>query len=171
MDIDILQPFVDSARDMLSSMVGLDVSEQGDGADGGPHYVSAVMIVQGEGDGPQGQVAMSFGRDSAMRHVASMLALEPDELDDEILGDGVGEMVNIVAGGARPHLAETAYAFRLGVPAIVIGDGHEIGLLKSVNKGSRVLSTELGVFTIRVWLTAARVTSSAPADQVATAGR
>lgn len=146
---DIFEPFADGTRQMLAMMLGIDCQLEDENAALPPTYVSGIINLGGTA---RGQAALCFPADSARRVVATMLAMETDEVDEETLKDGVGEMVNIVAGQAKSALTDTPYHFDLGLPTIVVGQDHTLGLFRGRKSHARRVDTELGPFGIIVWL-------------------
>lgn len=146
---DIFEPFAEGTRQMLAMMLGVEC-ELGAEDDNLPRtYVSGVINLAGSANG---QAALCFPQDAARRVVATMLAMEEDEVDEDTLRDGVGEMVNIVAGQAKSALTDTPWHFELGLPTIVVGENHSIGLFRGKKTHARRVDTELGSFALMVWL-------------------
>ena len=40
--------------------------------------------------------------------------------------DGVGEIINMIAGQAKAMLVKTKYHFTISIPSVISGHGHEI---------------------------------------------
>jgi chemotaxis protein CheX len=116
MDRKITRPFASSLEDLLVSMLGVNCRP----IDGEPPpplaSISGIVNVSGRA---HGQVALTFPRETASLLVAEMIGVEVDEVDDEMLSDGVGEMANIVVGKAKAELSETDYAFQMSLPRVV----------------------------------------------------
>jgi chemotaxis protein CheX len=54
-----------------------------------------------------------------------MLQMELHELNADVC-DGVGEIINMIAGQAKSLLAKTKYRFNISIPSVVSGIDHEI---------------------------------------------
>jgi chemotaxis protein CheX len=50
---------------------------------------------------------------------------EVSEITDEVK-DAVGEIANMIAGGAKSALAQKGFTFRIAIPSIVVGKNHEV---------------------------------------------
>ena len=61
----------------------------------------------------------------AKRIYAGMVGQEATELDEDVR-DAVGEIANMIAGGAKATLSKDGYNFRIAIPSIVVGAGHTI---------------------------------------------
>jgi chemotaxis protein CheX len=148
MTSDYISPFLDGTAQMLSMMAGVECEPQPEG-EGLSSYISGTIKLTGEA---MGQVTLSFPRETASQLVAEMLAMDLDELDEETLRDGVGEMANIVAGNAKTRLAEAQLTFLVSLPSIVVGEDHHVTMFKGQKFLSRRIHTELGDFAIYLWL-------------------
>jgi chemotaxis protein CheX len=54
-----------------------------------------------------------------------MFAMEEDELDEELVGDAVGELANIAAGNIKGMLVE---ACKLGLPTVIRGSDYRVSV-------------------------------------------
>lgn len=77
--------------------------------------------------GPQvkGSMSITFGKDLASHIMHTMLGESVDEIDDQVR-DMVGEMTNMICGGAKNALAEQNYQFEMATPVIISGSNHII---------------------------------------------
>jgi chemotaxis protein CheX len=67
-----------------------------------------------------GNCLVSFPEDMAHRIVSAFLMEEPPVAID-MLHDGIGEVANMVAGGAKRRLADRGFAFSISTPTVVAG--------------------------------------------------
>ncbi len=70
-------------------------------------------------------VAVTFSKEAILDIGSRMMHMELKEVDD-IIKDLVGEMANMVAGGAKANLQEAGYDFDLTLPSIVVGEAHQV---------------------------------------------
>ena len=110
----IVKAFIDSLSDAASTMAMMEVEIEDldtpiDKIEQTLDY-SAVVGLSGESDGV---LVITLTKRLAQQIVGSMLGMSEDELDgdDDIL-DGVGEIGNMVAGGAKTALSDSAHCFR-----------------------------------------------------------
>ncbi|MBE0617869.1 MAG: chemotaxis protein CheX, partial [Proteobacteria bacterium] len=61
----------------------------------------------------------------AKRIYSNMVGQEAADLNAEVR-DAVGEIANMIAGGAKATLAQQGFDFRIAIPSIVVGSGHTI---------------------------------------------
>lgn len=148
MSIDYLSPFVVATQGMLATMLELDATQTDTLPGTITPYISGVIMLEGQG---YGQTAIVLSRATATQLVAKMLMLEPAEVDEAALRDGVGEMINIVAGSARKALVGTPLEFRISLPSIIVGENHQV-TMRNATRASSVLKTPLGEVLITVSL-------------------
>jgi chemotaxis protein CheX len=101
------------------------------------------------GDQAKGSLAISF-TESAILDIASKMFGEPiTEVNDEI-ADMVGEITNMVTGGAKVALSEKGYKFKMAIPTTIMGRNHSI---KHSSKGPIIMipfETEAGTFFVEI---------------------
>jgi chemotaxis protein CheX len=71
-------------------------------------------------------------------------AIEPGTPD---FSDAIGELANMIAGGAKKHLGANA---NITVPSVIIGPGHQIARLSGVPCIVIPCSTPAGDFAVEV---------------------
>lgn len=142
-----LSPFVDGVTELVATMFQsqceVDAAVQEDAAD-----VSGVIDLIGA---TAGRFALSFPRATATRMVAQLLSLDEVDVDDEILGDGVGELANIVAGAAKSRFPDDSSRFKLSLPSVVLSERHAPPLRDASGVLYRRVTTDFGEFSLRVW--------------------
>jgi len=68
------------------------------------------------------QIGIAVTRPACLQLARAMLCMEADEeLGEEDLTDVLGEMVNVLAGGAKSRLADRVEPMRIGLPIVVHG--------------------------------------------------
>ena len=73
------------------------------------------------GSGVTGSVVVSFPDALARRIVGKLTMEEPETLAKDIIMDGIGEVANMVAGGAKRLLAGGQYRFNISTPTVLFG--------------------------------------------------
>lgn len=123
-DMELITPFIESITNVLVTMAKTEPSV------GKPHLkesgesmgdVSGFIGLSGRQI--KGSLVVSFTK-SAILHVASHMLCEAVHELDETVADLVGEITNMVTGGAKMLLAEKGYKFELSIPSTIIGKGH-----------------------------------------------
>jgi chemotaxis protein CheX len=77
--------------------------------------------------GPQtkGSFSITMEKKLALRIMQRMLGESPKEVNEEVT-DMVGEITNMVTGGAKKDLAAKGYEFDMATPVVVSGKNHTI---------------------------------------------
>jgi chemotaxis protein CheX len=71
--------------------------------------------------GVTGSCVVSFPETLARKVVSRLLGDAPDKLTREMVQDGIGEVANMVGGGAKRLLAQTDYRFDISTPTVLAG--------------------------------------------------
>ena len=80
----------------------------------------SISGVIGLSNGITGSCAVSFPGSLAERIVASFLG-ESIPMDESIIHDGIGEVANMVAGGAKMRFANSGFNFSISTPTVIAG--------------------------------------------------
>ena len=151
MNVEVFNPFITATLDVLRTMAGLDPNRgtpRLKGRDAVSYDVSGVIGLTGQ---VQGFVTLSF-RESAALHVVSSFLGEPVTSVDEQVKDAVGELTNIVAGGAKRALADSGYNLTISIPSVVVGHNHSISRPKEIPCFEIPFETEAGPFSVELCL-------------------
>jgi chemotaxis protein CheX len=88
-----------------------------------PTHISARITFSGT---LEAQCEVEFPASSAQRLTHAFLGSGDAEWDDSIIGDAVGELCNMIAGGWKQRLGASAEASDLSVPSISRGQHRNI---------------------------------------------
>lgn len=126
MNVEFINPFISSLLNVLSTMAQTDLTP------GKPKLKKTEVAV---GDvsgligmvGPQtkGSLSITFDGDLALTVMERMLGERPANINEEVT-DMVGEITNMVAGGAKNLLGDKGYEFDMATPVVVSGKDHTI---------------------------------------------
>ncbi|RME02896.1 MAG: hypothetical protein D6805_08410 [Planctomycetota bacterium] len=120
-----MEPFVQAFQNMCKNMLDLElrwdpplysVSEKG--------YDSQLTGVISFSGRVQGSLWISMEEETAYRTISSLMGVE--EVSEEILVDGIGELTNIVAGNAKNGLRTFGGALRISIPNVIRGSSYHI---------------------------------------------
>ena len=73
----------------------------------------------------KGSLSITFEGSLAIATMKNMVGEGPDEINEEIT-DLVGEITNMVTGGAKRMLSEKGFEFDMATPMVVSGENHTI---------------------------------------------
>jgi len=148
MDDNFITPFVTSIQNVFSTMLQLPVTayEPTLKTGGTPtHDVSGIIGMSGD---VVGTVILSFKLDAAQSVVALFCGerLDPDSAD---FADAVGELVNMVSGGAKALFSDNRDV-SISCPSVIVGEGHGVSLPSDVPCLVIPCSTDCGDFVIEI---------------------
>lgn len=150
MNADIINPFLSSVSNVLSTMAMLEVSpgkpslKKGNVSNGDVSGIIGMTT-----DTINGSMAITFPAKVVFDIVNRMLGESVSKVDDTVT-DLVGELTNMIVGGAKGQLEEKGYDIGMATPVVVTGKGHEI-IHKA--KGQNILmpfSSDAGTFYVEV---------------------
>ncbi len=149
MKVEYINPFITSTRSAFATMLGVEVT-RGDVAakrDHQPHHeISGIITLSGKATGT---VVLSVDRKVALSITEKMLGERPLRIDAYVI-DAIGEMANIVAGGAKAHLDK--YELRVSLPRVIVGKSHIIDFPSGSTPITIPFRSEWGPVAIEVGL-------------------
>ncbi len=158
MQIEYINPFIKSLRNAFLTMLQCEVRRgtimmRGDVS---PHYdISGIVGLSGKAIGT---VVLSLSKQVALKAASTMLLSERAEMDDEV-ADAVGELTNMVAGGAKAELEE--YELHVTLPNVITGRLHKISFPSDVTPICVPFETDWGPLSLEVGLAPVRQPASA----------
>ncbi len=126
MRAEFVNPFLASLLNVLKTMASMELAPQ-------KPRIKKDEVARGDVSGligmvgPQtkGSLSITFEENLALEIMQRMLGERPNGINEEVT-DMVGEITNMVTGGAKRILAEKGYDFDMATPAVVSGRGHTI---------------------------------------------
>jgi len=100
MKVEYINPFLTSAISAFDTMLGCKLNRGTPYVKNGSqpeHEVSGVIGLSGKA---RGTVVLSLSREAALNATAVLLQERPAEINSDVT-DAVGELTNIIAGGAK----------------------------------------------------------------------
>ncbi len=132
MNVEYINPFINSTINALTTMCSLSPTR------GKPYLktdpdeafadISAIIGLAGEANG---WVAVSFPRGTALKVAANMLGEKKVSIDADVQ-DAVGEIVNMIAGGAKADFSQKNLSFKIAIPTVVVGPNHLLSQKRDV---------------------------------------
>ncbi len=126
MDVKFINPFIESLINTLEMMVGITPGRE-------QLYIKEDKMTHGDITGIigfaerniTGSIALSFPNDAALMIYGLMTGENVAQINREVQ-DSIGELANIVAGGAKSELAKSGLAFHISIPSVIVGKNHAI---------------------------------------------
>jgi len=154
-----ITPFISSIRNVFATMLQLEleIGEPNLKAAPQPNFdISGIIGMSGD---VAGTVVLSFERAAASRIVALFagMEIEPHEPD---FADAIGELVNMVSGGAKAQFGTAVVS--ISCPSVVIGAGHSIAAPSDTPSVMIPCRTDCGEVVIEIAFKQTRAVRGAP---------
>ncbi len=129
MNVEFVNPFLESLLNVLSTMASTKLKP-------GKPALKRSEVAYGDVSGliglvgpeTKGSLSISFEESLALEIMQRMLGENPGKINEEVT-DMVGEITNMVTGGAKLLLGQKGYDFNMATPIIVAGKNHTISHL------------------------------------------
>ncbi|MFM2480054.1 chemotaxis protein CheX [Celerinatantimonas sp. YJH-8] len=150
MEAKFVNPFLSSLLNVLSTMAQLELKPQAPRLKKDEVARGDVSGVIGMiGPMTKGSFSISFDKSLALEVMHRMLGERPKDINDDVT-DMIGEITNMVTGGAKRILADQGYEFNMATPIVVSGPSHTI---QHKTDGAKILmpfTSEYGIATIEI---------------------
>lgn len=120
-DVNLLNPFITATLECLTQMAGIAPARKRVFVKQDPRMHGDICGIIGMTNGITGSCVVSFPEPLARRIVARFLSESEAALSVEMMRDGIGEVANMVAGGAKRQFANSPYRFDISTPTVVHG--------------------------------------------------
>jgi len=149
MKAEFINPFLKATKNVLETMCQTKVQAHKPGLKkDNKSFGEVTGIIGMASDSVTGCMVVSFSEECILQVVANMLYEEPKkEVDNEIV-DAVGELTNMICGGAKSQLAKLNHKFDLATPTMITGKGVEIAYHTDSPTLIIPFDTEYGQFVI-----------------------
>jgi chemotaxis protein CheX len=145
-----VNPLIQSTFDLFATMLGstirrtgLSVSDQGTAG----HDIVALIGLSGP---VRGTIGIGMPRATALAAVTQLMGMEAEELDDTV-SDAIGELVNMIAGGAKAKLSEAVNTtLDLTLPTVIHGAEYEVLSPSKALWLEIPFDSDLGPFALRI---------------------
>ena len=129
MKAELINPFLTSTMNVLTTMCQCQPVPGKPSLKEGNHSWGAVTGIIGMvSPDLTGNMLISFDEPSILAIVSKMLMEKFEKLSPEII-DAVGELTNMISGGAKQQLSEIGYSFNMATPIMIEGKGVVISQL------------------------------------------
>lgn len=146
-----IEPFVASVHDIFDSMIGSPVKVEESHSAMSQLHAPDIIGVIGLSGSAQGMVALRIPDQTALAIIGQMVGAKFDCVDPAII-DGVGELVNMVAGSAKGRMQ--GHSISISLPTVVRGDICRLSNMQDAMWTELRLTSDLGTFWLIVSLKA-----------------
>lgn len=149
MKAEFINPFLNATKNVLETMCQTKVSFNKPALKSNKNTIGEVTGIIGmTSDKISGCMVVSFEKNCILKIVGNMLMEAPKaQIDDDII-DAVGELTNMICGGAKAELAKLDHKFALSTPTMVVGKGVEISYHSDAPTILIPFKTDNGTFVI-----------------------
>ncbi len=149
MKVEYINPFILAAKNAFGTMLGCELERSDLFASRDTQPTNDVTGIIGLTGKAKGCVALSMSRELALRATETMAMSQPNGIDEEVV-DVVGELANMVAGGAKAQLE--AYEMRISLPTVIVGRTAAIQFPSETPSLCICFTSEWGPLTVQVGL-------------------
>jgi chemotaxis protein CheX len=144
-----INPFIHATNYLFKDFLGVGISAGKPYLKKDPKDLLEVSGLIGLAGETVGAVVLSFNRETAIEAVSKMEGHNYPALSNEVI-DGVGEMINIIAGNAKKELTE--FRISISLPGVVTGTSYHIHWPEGVPIVAIPFDSDLGNFQVNVSL-------------------
>ncbi len=121
---DAIRPFLEATLNVLKTMAFIEAKPDKPylKKEGGPHG-DVTGLIGMAGQEVSGSMALVFTNSTILQIASAMLGEEFTEVNQDVL-DCVGELTNMISGGARAGLAKLGMRFEMAIPNMIKGSNH-----------------------------------------------
>lgn len=157
----ILSAITTSAEQAFETMLFTSLSHNGYEPlvdEGEPHgaisgSISLTGTINESGKAISCGITLMFEKNVAESFFKAMMMMgDDDPVVEAELKDAIGELANMVAGGAKSSLQDQGIALAIGLPSTVVGENHNISGPRNAARFALVPQSDKGPFTIAVVL-------------------
>lgn len=151
--VEYVNPFISSTVNTFTTMLGLNPTKKAISVKEDFNSTTDISGVIGMSGNASGNVVLGFPKRLALKAVQRLLGLSDDvKCIDSDVTDAIGELANMIAGGAKKQLNEFGFNITITPPNIVVGRGHRIFTQSGAPALSILFDSEEGEFTLDVCL-------------------
>ena len=136
MNVEYINPFINATLNVVTTMAFVKATA------GSPHLNKSNVttddltgLIGLAGSNVVGSVIISFSEKAILQIVSNMLGETFETMTPDV-SDAVGEITNMIVGGAKRMLADKGFKFNLALPTIIKGKGVTLQLK---TRGPRVV--------------------------------
>ena len=149
MKSEYVDPFIASIKTVFATMLNCRLTRGEPSAKESfqPHHdISGVIGLSGNATGA---VVLSLGRDAALAITEALLHERPADINTDVV-DAVGELTNMIAGGAKAQFEQ--FSLSSSLPSIITGKTHCVKFPSNVEPISIPFHCQWGEVVLEVGL-------------------
>ena len=127
MEIKYIKPFINSVMNTMETMLNVTPDQS-------PPFLKNEKLTHADVSGVigfggkdiSGSVVLSFPTETALNVYEKMMG-EPAARISGDVQDVIGELTNIVVGGAKKTFSDDGFSFHISIPTVIVGKNHALG--------------------------------------------
>lgn len=147
METENINPFIESVAEVFGNMLETDIKRDSTGIANDFQQDPDVIGIIGLSGTAQGIAALTFPVKTALAVVGRMVGMSYTTVDASVI-DGVGELINIIAGNAKAKYA--GHKIKISLPTVVRGRMCSISKTESTVDMTVPFDSALGHFSLTV---------------------
>jgi chemotaxis protein CheX len=144
-----INPFLKASMNLFRDYLAMKITAGNPSINQKPSDLDEVSSIIGLAGETIGAIVLSFPRECAIKIVSIFANQQHSTLSNEVI-DGVGELVNIIAGNAKKDLID--FKISISLPGVIIGKSYMIKWPKGIPVICIPFKSEAGDFTVNVSL-------------------
>lgn len=149
--MEISDKIIESAKEIFSSMVMMEISVSGDNTIKSEPLVESISGVIGLAGTHKGVLAIHIPNKVAMAITSSFLGMDVDEINEDV-EDAVGELANMLGGNVKSILSENGRDINLSLPSTITGQQYDFQPTKEAERIIIPFRCDAGDFSIDLQL-------------------
>lgn len=149
--MEISDKIIESAKEIFSSMVMMEISVSGDNTSKSEPLVESISGVIGLAGTHKGVLAIHIPNKVAMAITSSFLGMDVDEINEDV-EDAVGELANMLGGNVKSILSENGRDINLSLPSTITGQQYDFQPTKEAERIIIPFRCDAGDFSIDLQL-------------------
>jgi chemotaxis protein CheX len=148
MDASLINPFIKATLNVISTMSNINPKAGKPTVKTSSDAWGIVTGVIGmAGQDVMGNLVISFDEASILEIVSAMLMENFQDINQDVV-DAVGEITNMICGGAKKDLSELGLHIEMATPVMMIGKGLELAQFSKAPVISLQFLTQKGAFVV-----------------------
>ncbi len=149
MKVQYINPFVKATVNLFQNFLSIPVQAGKPYLKQDPQDLEEISAIIGLAGETAGAVVLSFARETAIEVISKMEEKPYRALSKEVI-DGVGELVNIIAGNAKQDLLN--FRIEISLPGVITGNMYKIHWPEGIPVVGIPFESEAGPFSVYVSL-------------------
>jgi chemotaxis protein CheX len=144
-----INPFIHATVGLFRDFIGVNVQPAKPHIREDPQNLEEVSGIIGLAGETVGAVVLSLSRDMAIGVISQMEGKPYQALTNDVI-DGVGELVNVIAGNAKKDLKD--FRIDISLPGVVTGQSYQIHWPEGIPVIAVPFESDMGSFSVNVSL-------------------